>query len=744
MSKNFRQQINLAVGVAVSASTLPVYATPLFSDIDKHWAEETIKNFADKGIIQGYADGTFKPNESLTRAELAIAINNIFKIQDVENAVQYDDVASGAWYSDAIDAVSATKVMNDYGNKFYPNELATREEVIYALVQVYNLTHEHTKLGFSDAYQISNWAQEAVETLVAHGYLEGRPDGTLGIQDNITRAEIVTLFNRLSSEIISMKGVYSIDTDWNVVINAPDTILKNSHIKGNLYITQGVADGDVLLQNVTVDGTVFIEGGGENSIYLENSTLNKVVVDKYDNKICIHGDIDTTIGVLECLSWANIEGKMKLGHLVTSSSIIIQSTVDLDTDNMAITSTVSTIAYGNATYKLVNGEVVKVVSSSSGNSSSSSGSGNSSNKPPNIAPSVSIPLPDFGIEGEIVDQGVVVPLPDFGEGKVDQELVTPLPNFGIEGEIDQELVIPLPNLGEGEVEIDQEAVTPLPNFGIEGEVERDQEAVAPLPNFGIEGEVERDQELVTSIPDFEEEIVADTDFREESIEKEVVIPIPDFEEEIIPDIDFREESIEKEVVIPIPDFEEEIIPDIDFREESIEKEVVIPLPDFEEEIIPDIDFREESIEKEVVIPLPDFEEEIIPDIDFREESIEKEVVIPLPDFEEEIVPDIDFREESIEKEVGIPLPDFEEEIVPDIDFREESIEKEVVTSLPDFEEEIIPDIDFREESIEKEVVIPLPDFEEEIVADTDFREKEVVIPLTNFEEKIIPVETPTP
>jgi hypothetical protein len=76
-----------------------------------------------------------------------------------------------------------------------------------------------------------------------------------------------------------------INTVNNVAINSKDVILKNMHIKGNLVLGEGIGEGDVSLNNVTVDGTTIVRGGGQNSIHFIDSVLGTVIVNKNDGRI---------------------------------------------------------------------------------------------------------------------------------------------------------------------------------------------------------------------------------------------------------------------------------------------------------------------------------------------------------------------------------------------------------------------------------------------------------------------------
>lgn len=86
----------------VTAITANATAAGTFNDINGHWAEETIEKWQDAGIISGYPDGTFKPDNPVTRAELAKVLTTAFDLEDTnENKLisnPYSDVDTNAWY----------------------------------------------------------------------------------------------------------------------------------------------------------------------------------------------------------------------------------------------------------------------------------------------------------------------------------------------------------------------------------------------------------------------------------------------------------------------------------------------------------------------------------------------------------------------------------------------------------------------------------------------------------------------
>ncbi|OOB78709.1 MAG: hypothetical protein BEN18_06555 [Epulopiscium sp. Nuni2H_MBin001] len=336
MSKTIKKAIATCLSISMVLSIGPTFATeqPAFNDISNHWAQSSIKMLTEVGLLGGYEDGTFRPNANITRAELAVCLQRIFGLDYKSTYKIYGDVQQDVWYSPAVAVVGGLGIMNSYDNKFYPNEYATREEVAYAIVQAYRLYDiELTSVAdidalFTDGENVSEWAEAAMEVLVTEGLIAGRPDGTLDPTGDITRAEVVTLFDNVTGRFFTVEGEYvDFEEDNNVVINTPDVVLKDAVIEGNLYIAQGVGDGDITLENVEVKGTLYIEGGGENSIYLKDSKVNKVVVDKHDHKIRVHGDASTTVSEMVVQSGTVIEGDLYIKEVIVEVANVILNVV---------------------------------------------------------------------------------------------------------------------------------------------------------------------------------------------------------------------------------------------------------------------------------------------------------------------------------------------------------------------------------------------------------------------------------
>lgn len=255
----------------VILSLISIQATTIFAaDYDKHWAKVEIERWQQIGILKGYPDGSFKPNQFVTRAELAHIASESFGLSDTWGAKTYTDVQQTAWYAQDIAKISSMQLMNDQQNTFRPNDVATREEAAYLMANLYSLLDDATiDLDFKDKAQIADWAQPQVAALNKNGYITGKPGQLFAPQGKLTRAEVIKMLDNLTPNYIKESGTYTEAVTGNLVVKSKGVVLKNMTITGNLYLTQGIGTGNVILENVTVVGKIYIGGKFVDSTTIE-------------------------------------------------------------------------------------------------------------------------------------------------------------------------------------------------------------------------------------------------------------------------------------------------------------------------------------------------------------------------------------------------------------------------------------------------------------------------------------------
>ena len=182
----------------VFALRLPVYA-----DVDgEHWAYDAIKYVTKFRYFSGYQDGSFRPSERITRAEVAKVVVSILCRDKLFGWTSFSDVDSTEWYAPYIEAGKDLFLIPEGERCFRPNDFATREDAIYALVNAFKLTFN---VEFVDVYalekctdydkiqpQAAPYLATALQLFIVSGY----SDGTIRADAPLTRAEFATLIYR--------------------------------------------------------------------------------------------------------------------------------------------------------------------------------------------------------------------------------------------------------------------------------------------------------------------------------------------------------------------------------------------------------------------------------------------------------------------------------------------------------------------------------------------------------------------
>ena len=148
--------------------------------------------------IVGYPDKTVRPQNGITRAEVATIFFRLLtdETRDANSTKSnsYSDVAAGAWYNHAVSTLSAMGIVKGSNGKFNPNAPITRAEFA-AIAARFDDKANTTTADFSDI--ASHWAKNEISAASNNGWITGYPDGTFRPDNKITRAEAMTLVNRV-------------------------------------------------------------------------------------------------------------------------------------------------------------------------------------------------------------------------------------------------------------------------------------------------------------------------------------------------------------------------------------------------------------------------------------------------------------------------------------------------------------------------------------------------------------------
>lgn len=288
-----RKEIPVILAFLMLVSLLLPASALAASDIEGHWAEAVIESWVDAGKAGGYADGTFRPNAPVTRAEFMAFTNRAFGFS-AEKAISYSDVPADAWYAGVVRVAAAAGYISGYPDgTMKPGANITRQEAAAILTKVAYLTADAAAVsGFSDKASIPSWSAGFVGAVANTSLMVGYPDGSFQPGKNITRAEAVMALDKSENYLTAYDeaGTYgpeqgSLILNGNVVVRVPDVTLRNVTIKGDLILDKGIGEGDVTLENVTVEGHTYVRGGGANSIHIIGGKYNNIFVEKSEGKV---------------------------------------------------------------------------------------------------------------------------------------------------------------------------------------------------------------------------------------------------------------------------------------------------------------------------------------------------------------------------------------------------------------------------------------------------------------------------
>lgn len=183
-----------------------VWMNPYFDVYRGTWYYDAVQFVTDKGLMNGTTTTRFAPDETTTRAMIVTILHRLEGKPVVNYAMRFDDVAAGQWYTEAIRWAAAEGIVTGYGDgTFGPDDTITREQmaaILYRYTQYkgYSVSTTGSLSGYTDANRISNYAIAAFHWICDRGIMEGTTTTTLGPAESATRAQVATILMRFCNE----------------------------------------------------------------------------------------------------------------------------------------------------------------------------------------------------------------------------------------------------------------------------------------------------------------------------------------------------------------------------------------------------------------------------------------------------------------------------------------------------------------------------------------------------------------
>ena len=314
-----RKILSLILVFAMTVSLLTVgtgAVEPTYGDTAGHWAESSIERWSGHGIIQG-SNGLFDPNGQLTCAQLATILAKLLKLPAAKDAGFTDNTAD-AWYYDAINRCAAAGILNGNGDgTVTPEAPITRERAMVMLARALGIEpiRKPDLTKYTDAAQVSAYAQGYVAALIEAGIVGGVTADELAPQDNITRAATVTILDRAIDTYADKagatvkadgKGIVLVVADDVTVTGSVDKLLVPANdievtVKGSKNIDYIVISGDnskVILDNASADNVTL--DGEKSAVETKNGAkIDNVIVTENAPGATVDVGSGTTVGNVE-------------------------------------------------------------------------------------------------------------------------------------------------------------------------------------------------------------------------------------------------------------------------------------------------------------------------------------------------------------------------------------------------------------------------------------------------------------
>ena len=327
--------ITITAALAASmAMSVTAFGAP--TDIQGHWAQNTINKWVDKGDISGYPDGTFRPNNMITRAEFVVLVNNAMGYSKSGYAY-FSDVPNHYWGKNAIQTgVAAGYISGDGDGIFRPNDPVTRQEAAAMISRILGLKQNDSRAyRYTDSYAISNWAKGVVGAVSEAGIMAGYPDGSFGPNKVLTRAEAVLALDKTMNYKPGDKEEDKEETKKEDML-LTQSKLEDTTVTGDLTISDRLGTKTITLEDVTVKGKLIVDGGGE--IILKDCNIKEMVMDQKDTAVKASGKttVEKTtfkkIGKLNGGDYTDVVVDKELSGSITIDAKVRNLTLDAETD----------------------------------------------------------------------------------------------------------------------------------------------------------------------------------------------------------------------------------------------------------------------------------------------------------------------------------------------------------------------------------------------------------------------------
>ncbi|MEH2218662.1 MAG: S-layer homology domain-containing protein [Nostoc sp.] len=217
--------LSITVGtVAPFITASPSLAQTTFSDVSSnYWAAQFIQQLSQRGVIAGFPDGSFRPEEAVTRAQFAAMVNKAFQKSQPRSPINFADVPSNYWASSAIQQAYTIGFLSGYpGNRFEPNQAIPRQQVLVSLANGLEYSPsgntESTLQYFNDASNIASYARSPIAAATEKQIVVNYPNVKfLNPTATATRAQVAAF---IYQALVSSNQASAINSPYVVAVGS--------------------------------------------------------------------------------------------------------------------------------------------------------------------------------------------------------------------------------------------------------------------------------------------------------------------------------------------------------------------------------------------------------------------------------------------------------------------------------------------------------------------------------------------
>ncbi len=233
--KRYTSRLAAFMVVGMSAGTFAPMLTPTpsfaqsatsFSDVQSnYWAAPFIQSLSQRGVIAGFTDGSFRPEQAVTRAQFAAMLNKAFQGKNqIRQGTNFGDVRSNYWAASAIQQAYTTGFLSGYpGNAFKPEQSIPRQQVLVSLANGLNYSAqsdvESTLRNFNDSSNIAGYARSPIAAATENQIVVNYPNTKfLNPEATATRAQVAAF---IYQALVSSNQASAINSPYIVALNTP-------------------------------------------------------------------------------------------------------------------------------------------------------------------------------------------------------------------------------------------------------------------------------------------------------------------------------------------------------------------------------------------------------------------------------------------------------------------------------------------------------------------------------------------